>query len=48
MSFEGIWEAMVMLLIVCVVAAFALGAATMWLAPIVWELIRPWIHAATA
>lgn len=48
MSFEGIWEAMVMFIIVCVVAAFALGAATMGLAPIVWEWIRPWLHAATA
>lgn len=48
MSFEGIWEAMVMFIIVCMVAAFVLGAALMWIAPIAWEWIRPWLHAATA
>lgn len=45
---NGIWEGLVTFFIVCLVLALGVGMALVWLAPKVWDWIKPIIHAATA
>lgn len=48
MDGNAIGGALARMVLVLVAAAFALGVLAMWGLPKLWELVKPFIHAATA
>lgn len=34
--------------IICIIASAGLGAALVWLIPLLWSLVKPWLHMVTA
>ena len=44
---SGLGEALVVMFIAAVAAAFAAGMLMMWGIPKLWHVIMPWLHAVT-
>lgn len=45
---NDIWEGMVTFFFLCLAAAALVGGLVVWLAPKLWALVKPWLHALTA
>jgi len=45
---KGMEDAFIGFMVVVGAVCFAAGAAVLWLAPVVWAWVKPFIHALTA
>lgn len=46
--YGDIGRSLTVFFIICIILSATVGAALVWLIPLLWGLVKPWLHMVTA